>query len=637
MSAPQLAWLPDPSLITTAHLWDQRLSQAKDAAPDWDTLLELARYNLNFIRTMKLDRVLTRQFPEPPTHLAVKPVRLALLGSSTISHLIPSLRVAALRHGIWLTVHTGEYGSYRQELGQDDKALKEFAPTLILLLLDARHIAGFLPSNADQATADMACQEVVDSLLPECWRDAKSRYGCPVLQTSFLPVFPRLMGSAESLLPSSSANFITRINSLLPDSCRRHGAILVDLAAEATRYGLEAWYDPSLWWRAKQEIAPSAAPVFGELVGRSLAALAGRSSKCLVLDLDNTLWGGVIGDDGLDGIELGQGSPLGEAFVALQDYALRLSRRGVVLAVCSKNDELNARLPFQKHPEMILKEKDIGCFVANWNDKAENIREIASRLSIGLDSIVFVDDNPFERARVREALPMVNVPEIPEDPTLVPDAVAAAGYFDLIELSSEDLNRSDQYQANLQRQFLQESATDFNSYLSGLNMTLVYGPFDSPNLSRITQLINKSNQFNLTTRRYSQDDLTTLMVDDTAFGLWFRLTDRFGDNGLIAVVIGRDADEGIVEIDTWLMSCRVLGRGVEEATLSVIAAQARARGAVALRGIYLPTSKNNMVADMYSRLGFALLEDSGIRGKVYILSLVGRSVKQTSITLSSES
>ena len=285
---------------------------------------------------------------------------------------------------------------------------------------------------------------------------------------------------------------------------------------------------------------------------------------------------------------------------------------------------------------MILREKDIGCFVANWNDKAENIREIASRLNIGLDSIVFVDDNPFERSRVREALPMVNVPEIPEDPTLVPDAIAAAGYFDLIELSAEDLNRSDQYQANLQRQSLQENATDLDSYLNGLDMTLIYGAFNSTNLSRITQLINKSNQFNLTTRRYSQDDLTALMADDTAFGLWFRLTDRFGDNGLIAVVIGRDAAEGIVDIDTWLMSCRVLGRGVEEATLSVIADQARARGAIALRGTYLPTLKNSMVADMYSLLGFTLLEDRGIEGKSYILPLAEWIPATTSITLSSE-
>ncbi|MFT8719375.1 HAD-IIIC family phosphatase [Acetobacter sp.] len=621
MHAQNLFWLPSLDSKSAADQWNEQFTAMNGAPSNWDGLVALARHDLDFTRTMRLERLLTRKFPQPPPDLPVRPVRLAILGSSTINHLAASIRVAALRRGMWAAVHIGEYGSYLQELSEPDEALKHFAPTAFLLLFDAHHITGYLPRNADQAAADAAFSEVTQTLLPRCWRAAKEHYNCPVLQTSFLPILPRLMGSAETSFPASPAGFIERLNAALPALCMEHTAIFLDLAGMASRNGIAFWHNPSLWLRAKQEIAPCAAPVFGELVGRSLAGMAGKASKCLVLDLDNTLWGGVIGDDGLTGIELGQGSPIGEAYLAIQDYALRLSGRGIILAVCSKNDEPNAREPFCVHPEMLLREKDIACFVVNWDDKAENIREIARRLKIGLDSLVFADDNPFERARVREALPMVEVPELPDDPALIPETLAAAGYFDLPTLSAEDLARSGQYQANIQRAALQENATDLDSYLANLNMNLSYGLFNIQNLPRITQLINKSNQFNLTTRRYTHEDLVALMQDSAAFGLWFRLTDRFGDNGLIAVIIGRDAPDKVLEIDTWLMSCRVLGRGVEEATLGIIAAQAKQRGAAFLRGLYFPTAKNGMVANLYTRLGFAHAGRTTDGGEVYLLPL----------------
>ncbi|KXV23049.1 HAD-IIIC family phosphatase [Gluconobacter japonicus] len=621
MHAPNLFWLPSLGEDLAREQWNERFAQVADKQSDWEGLMALANHELDFVRTMRLDRLLARKFPEPPSGLAVKPVRLAVLGSSTLDHLTASIRVAALRRGIWITVHVGEYGSYLQDLSEPNEALETFAPTAFLLVLDSHHIAGYLPRDADQATAERAFSEVTEGLLPRCWQAVKERYGCPILQTSFLPVLPQLMGSTEHLLPASPAGFIQKLNAALPALCATHGAIPVDLAGAASQAGVAAWYDPSLWFRAKQEVAPRAAPAFGELVGRSLAGMTGRTSKCLVLDLDNTLWGGVIGDDGLSGIELGQGSAVGEAYLAIQDYALRLSKRGVILAVCSKNDEANAREPFRDHPEMLLREKDIACFVANWNDKAENIRTIAESLKIGLDSLVFADDNPFERARVREALPMVNVPELPDEPALIPETLAAAGYFDLTTLSAEDFARSGQYQANLHRQVLQESATDLDSYLANLDMKLAYGSFNPANLQRITQLVNKSNQFNLTTRRYAQEELAAIMQDDASAGIWFRLTDRFGDNGLIAVVIVRDQPDTALEIDTWLMSCRVLGRGVEEATLEVIVAEAQKRGKTSLRGVYRPSAKNSMVADLYARLGFSLAEQTDNGEKVYTLSL----------------
>src|SRR6185312_454811 len=298
--------------------------------------------------------------------------------------------------------------------------------------------------------------------------------------------------------------------------------------------GLAAWHDPALWHRAKQEVHPSAAPGYGDLVARLLAAALGRSSKALVLDLDNTLWGGVIGDDGLEGIKLGQGSALGEAFVAFQRYARDLARRGVILAVCSKNDEANALEPFEKHPEMVLRREDIACFAANWTDKASNLREIAERLNIGLDAVVFADDNPFERNIVRRELPMIAVPELPEDPALFSRCLADAGYFEATSLTNEDFERTALYQTNAARESLLASTTDLDAYLRSLEMTLVYRPIDEPGMTRVVQLINKTNQFNLTTTRYTEGDIRSIQADERAIALQFRLVDKLGDNGMIA-------------------------------------------------------------------------------------------------------
>ncbi len=364
-----------------------------------------------------------------------------------------------------------------------------------------------------------------------------------------------------------------------------------------------------MWHRAKQELALAATPMYRELVARLIAAKQGRSFMCLVLELDITVWGGVVGDDGLEGLVLGLGSALGEAFVALQDYARELSRRGVILAVCSKNDEANAVEPFEKHPEMVLRRGDIACFVANWTDKAANIRTIAQELNIGLDALVFIDDNPFERALVRRELPMVAVPEVSDDPTSFPRAIADAGYFEALAVTDDDRARSSQYQANRQREALKSTTTDLPSYLRSLEMQLIWRRFDQIGLQRTVQLINKTNQFNLTTRRYNWGELAEAVRG--GFGRCYRLADRFGDNGIISVVaVARDSDAD-ARIDLWLMSCRVLGRKVEEAILADIATRACALGARRLVGEYSPTAKNALVRGLYPRLGFSEIGRDG--------------------------
>ncbi len=329
----------------------------------------------------------------------------------------------------------------------------------------------------------------------------------------------------------------------------------------------------------------------------------------------------MIGDDGMEGIALGQGSPLGEAYVAFQDYCRELTRRGIILAVCSKNDESNAVEPFEKHPEMVLRRGDIASFVANWSDKAGNIRAIAEELNIGLDSLVFIDDNPFERNLVRQELPMVAVPEVSDDPVGYPVALSDAGYFEGLSVTDEDRERTSQYQGNKARDALKASATDLPAYLRGLEMELIVKPFDRIGLQRIVQLINKSNQFNLTTRRYTDEDVLAVMGDPEAFGLQLRLLDRFGDNGVIAIIIGRLQETKDLLIDTWLMSCRVLGRQVEPTTLNLIAEQAKKLGAKRVVGEYIPTKKNGMVKDHYARLGFTVAATNDTGGSRNLLDL----------------
>ena len=321
----------------------------------------------------------------------------------------------------------------------------------------------------------------------------------------------------------------------------------------------------------------------------------------------------MIGDDGLEGIVIGQGNPTGEAHTEVQRTALALRDRGVVLAVSSKNDDDVARSAFIKHPEMLLRENHIAVFQANWDDKATNITAIANELSLGIDAMVFLDDNPVERGLIRELLPQVAVPELPDDPALYARTLLAAGYFEAIAFSDEDRKRADFYQDNAKRAALASQVGDVASYLASLDMTITFQPFDATGRARISQLINKSNQFNLTTRRYTEADVAEAEADSNAFTMQVRLADTFGDNGMISVIVCRPIGLGTWEIDTWLMSCRVLGRKVEQMVLREIILHAREAGIERLVGRYIPSEKNRMVQNHYEQLGFRAIahEPSG--------------------------
>jgi len=581
---------------------------SKSPEPTLDALHGVVGKYLDFLQVNRADKLLQRILAgSPPPAVGSKPLRFAILSTSTADHLLPAIRVAGWRRSQIIETHTGEYGQYLQELENPHSDVIKFKPDVMLLVFHAQHLIGNSALTLTHQEADAYVESILERIRT-VWRLAKSRFQGQLIQQTIIPTYLPLVGSNEQRLPGSPMRLVARINHALGALADAEGVDLFTIDAQIARDGIDAWHDTALWHRAKQEISPRAAPAYADHLLRLVMAQRGRSAKCLVLDLDNTLWGGVIGDDGLEGIKLGQGSAIGEAYIAFQSFVRDLSRRGIILAVCSKNDVANARLPFEQHPEMLLKLTDIACFIANWDDKATNIRQIAAQLNIGLDSLVFVDDNPFERNIVRRELPMIAVPELPEEPALYGQCIADAGYFEALQVTSDDFQRNGQYLANAERDRLRASHTDLKGYLKSLEMELRWQAFDAVGLQRIVQLINKTNQFNLTTRRYTEAEVQAIIDEPRALTLQIRLLDKFGDNGIIGIVIGLPEADAL-RLDTWLMSCRVLGRQVEEATMNLVVERARSMGVRRLIGEYIPTKKNGMVKEHYRKLGFLPLDN----------------------------
>jgi FkbH-like protein len=486
---------------------------------------------------------------------------------------------------------------------------------VVLLSVSAHETLVSIPIGATQEEAELVVAGTVEELRG-LWRRARADFAATVIQQSFLDVGEALFGSYDQLVPGSPVRVVLELNRQLARAAAEDGVSLLDVTRPAARDGLSAWFDAARWFQGKIEIAPQAAPMYGELALRLVGARRGLSKKCLVLDLDDTLWGGVIGDVGLEGIVLGEGSAVGEAHLALQRYAKALRARGILLAVCSKNEASVAETAFSDHPEMLLRRDDVAAFVVNWTDKARNLQTIAEQLNIGLDSLVFVDDNPVERARVREALPMVAVPELPPDPADFVRCVADAGYFEAAQFTDEDRQRVHQYAANTQRESLRAGVQTLDDFLRQLDMSVVYGPVTPVEFARSSQLIAKTNQFNTTTRRYTDAELAALVYAPENVALHFRLVDRFGDNGIVSVLMLRpDAgDPDVFDVVCWVMSCRVFGRQLEHEVMNIAVETVRARGARALRAELIPTPRNAVIKDLFPGLGFARIDGPAPEG-----------------------
>jgi FkbH-like protein len=592
--AAQLSELPRGGLcvrLARAHLESGRpeaaatwLMAAVDVAPSFKTWSAAATL---------LGRCPVDSWPRVRRRLDV-----GLVSTWSTSTFAPLLRLAAARVGLALNIRQPDFGQYFNETLDPGSAL--LAGKLDALILAPDHRALGIKPFTDTPETDVASEV-------ERWTSVWSgvrRIAAPIMvQHGFAAPGTDPLGHFAAGLDGTRRNMISRISNQMAHRAAEADVGYLDMAALASSLGTAHWFDDRGWYMAKMPFSPDALPVLARHTAAVLAARLGLSRRCIVLDLDNTLWGGVIGDDGLDGIALGGGT-IGEAFVDFQIGLKELRARGIVLAVCSKNDPEVALGPFRRHPEMVLKEPDIAAFVADWGAKSEGIRRIADQLNLGLDTFTFLDDHPYERAEVRRALPEVDVPVMPEDPTGFRRALEDYPYFEPASFTAADRDRAEQYRARAEAQALRTTVGSLAEYQASLAMVAEFGAIDPVNLPRVVQLINKTNQFNVTTVRRNRAELEALLAEEGAIGFWVRLADRFADHGLIAVLLARAADARL-EIDTLLMSCRVLGRGVETVILAELARLAAERGCAELVGRYARSERNGMVADLFARNGFA--------------------------------
>ncbi|MBS0547437.1 MAG: HAD family hydrolase [Proteobacteria bacterium] len=532
--------------------------------------------------------------------LGLRPLRVALVAGSTLDHFAPVLRFWLARMGFDAEVALSPFDTAVQSVLDPSSALRRSRPDIVWLFSTYRDLGLDVRPGS---TVEQVQEQVGAAVESRCvlWRQLTEHLGCTVIDNLVdVPAedpFGNLSGSAPWGLRAMLRRYNVDLAAAAPSA-----VALFDLDHVASLWGRRRWEDARYWFHSKHAFALDATGNVAHAAARLIAGARGLAKKCLVLDLDNTLWGGVIGDDGLAGIELGHGEA-GEAFVALHRFVKALKDRGVILAVCSKNDPDMAASVFREHPDSVLRFDDFAVFVANWRNKADNIREIAAALNIGLDSLVFMDDNPMERDIVRRHLPEVEVIDLPEDPSGYVAALARPRWFETVAFSAEDRERGRYYADNAQRTAFREDFVDLASYLRGLDMEGAMGGADSFHQPRMAQLINKSNQFHLTGTRYSEAELSALAASPDCFVRHMRLADRFGDSGLIACVVLRRRDRAM-HIDTWVMSCRVLGRTVEEFIANDMRAIALAQGCDRLVGRYVRSGKNGLVADLYERLGF---------------------------------
>ena len=495
-----MSWLPRPPADFVP-----RCRAAVEAGADLGTQLQaLASYALDENDLHRVANLITKARDAGHKLSPLLPFRLGILSNSTTDFIVPTLIASAARHGVALECVASGYGQVMQEVLSKQSEIKRQRLDAILIALDYRGYP--LAATVEDADAAKAAIEAALGQLQAIRSGIRTDSPTICIVQNVASPAETLFGSLDEVIPGTLRGMIHELNRGIAQSLASPD-VLFDIAGLAATVGLAEWHSPPQWNLAKLPFSSSYLPLYGEHIARIIAALRGKSRRCLITDLDNTLWGGVIGDDGVEGIQLAQGDASGEAYLSVQRYLLELRQRGVVLAVSSKNNDETARLPFRKHPEMLLREEHFAVFQANWGDKASNIKAIASELSLGLDAMVLLDDNPAERGLVRELLPQVAVPELPDDPALYVRTLSAAGYFEAVTFSSEDLKRADSYQDNARRVTLQSQFADIEDYLASLKMVITFQPFDELGRARTTQLINKSNQFNLTTKRYTEAEV----------------------------------------------------------------------------------------------------------------------------------
>lgn len=561
--------------------------------------------DITFKQLKKLSRTENAQLPQ---------YKLAVMGDCATQHLATAIRGYGVYAGLGLSVFDADYNQIDAQVMDPGSELYAFAPNAALIQMCTEKLyEAFCATPLDRRAA---FAEDSYGRIRGIWEQMNAHARFTILQCNFPLLDDGSFGQYGNKTQNSFLFQQRKLNYLLMQGCQEvKNVYIIDLDALQASCGKDAFSDPKLYYIAKMPISMEMLPTVAKQVVDMVQSLRGAVKKCVVLDLDNTLWGGVIGDDGLSGIQIGE-LGTGHAFSDFQTWLKELKNRGMLLAVCSKNNEPAAKEPFEKHPEMVLRLEDISMFVANWEDKASNIHAIQKCLNIGMDSLVFLDDNPFERNLVRSMIPEITVPELPEDPAMYLTYLRSLGLFEMASYSADDAGRTKQYREQAERAVFASSFQSYDAYLEGLGMVAVAAPFDSFHYPRIAQLTQRSNQFNLRTVRYTEAEVEAVARDESRIGLYFMLKDKFGDHGLISVVILDKQENDTLFVSQWLMSCRVLKRGMEEFIVNKMIQTAAEQGFGKVVGEYIPTAKNAMVQDLYEKLGFARVGENRFEADV---------------------
>ena len=533
-------------------------------------------------------------------------LKVALVGDTATQFLATAIKGTGAERGWRIDLFEAEYNQVERQFLDPSSELFAFGADIIVLFQSTHKLGehhSLLPADRQSQLAD----ERIGFIRTVCELPALADK--KIICLDYPEIEDTVFGSYATKVSSSLTYQVRRLNMELMDLSQQFPNLFVcDIAGLQNKLGRDSMFAPNVYVSTEMILSIDALPYVASRLMDIICAIRGQFKKCLILDLDNTLWGGVIGDDGLEGIQLGHGLGIGKAFTEFQMWVRKLRQRGIIICVASKNDETTAKEPFEKHPDMVLKLDDIAVFQANWETKVDNIRAIQRILNIGFDAMVFIDDNPFERNMVREHIPGITVPELPEDPGEYLEYLYGLNLFETASYSQADSDRTRQYQIESQRVALQKTFSSEADFLRSLDMVSCVSGFTRFNIPRVAQLSQRSNQFNLRTVRYTEADVSAMAADPKIIDLSFTLEDKFGDNGLVAVVIMKPLDAGTLFVDTWLMSCRVLKRGMEYFTLNTMVAKAHEAGYHRIVGEYLPTPKNRMVEDHYPSLGFSKIE-----------------------------
>ncbi|HJB61280.1 MAG TPA: HAD-IIIC family phosphatase, partial [Candidatus Ruminococcus gallistercoris] len=543
--------------------------------------------------------------------------RIAVLGGSTTSDIVKTLELFLLNAGIEPTFYESEYAQYFQDAMFPDETLRSFKPDIVFIHTSNRNVTNW-PEMTDSAEAVDAKLRAETEKFTAMWRSIQEKFHCPIIQNNFEMPFYRLLGNRDAWDIHGRTNFLTRLNDAFYAFARENESFYInDLNYISADYGLKEWSNPLFWNMYKYAMCFEAIPAFAFSVSNIIKSIFGKNKKALALDLDNTLWGGVVGDDGVDGIEIGQETGVSQSYYEFQSYVKQLKSIGIVLTVCSKNDRENA-IAGLNHPEGALKPDDFIVIKANWENKDRNIAETAAELNILPDSIVFADDNPAEREIVRTQIKGAAVPEMDGVENYI-TTIDRSGFFEVTSFSEDDLKRNEMYKKNALRAAEMASFGDYGDYLRSLEMHAVIDDFLPVYIARITQLTNKSNQFNVTTKRYTPAEMEATFESPDYIRLYGKLIDKFGDNGVVSVVIGRKNGKTL-DIELWLMSCRVLKRDMELAMLDRLVERCREAGIETIRGYYYPTAKNNMVRGLFDSFGFEKVSEDADGSTVWQLA-----------------